>query len=79
MVYSVEQDIVMSYCRNGTFVNGECMYSVTACKQEYLGKYRDLIIQVTSVQAHIGDVINTFVQTGRQCQQRKKSSKTFST
>ena len=37
MVYSVEQDtfIVMSCYRNGTFVNEESEYSVTACKQEY--------------------------------------------
>ena len=44
MVYYVEQDtfIVMSYYCNGTFVNGECVYSVTACKQEYLAKQPDL-------------------------------------
>ena len=34
MVYSVEQDtfIVMSYYRNGTFVNAEWGYPVNACK-----------------------------------------------
>ena len=37
------------------------MYSVTACKQEYLVKYRDLI-QETSSEAHIRDVINRFVR-----------------
>ena len=39
------------------------MYSVTACKQEYLIKYRDLIIQKTSLEAHSRNVINRFVRT----------------
>ena len=66
MVYSVEQDtfIVMSYYHNGTVVNEEVVYSVTACKQEYLAKYSDLIIQETWLEAHIRDIINTFVRTG---------------
>ena len=52
MVYYVEQDnfIVMPYYCNGTFVNGERVYSVTACKQEYLAKDRDLQIQETSLE-----------------------------
>ena len=63
MVYSVEQDafIVMSYYRSGTFVYGECVYSLTACKQDYLVKYRDLIIQETCLEADIRNVINRFV------------------
>ena len=40
------------------------MYSVTTCKQEYLAKHRDLIIQETSLEGHIRDVINRFVRTG---------------
>ena len=40
------------------------MYSVTACKEEYLAKYSDLQIQETSLEAHIRDVINRFVRTG---------------
>ena len=66
MVYSVEQDIfiVTSYYRNGTFANGEFVYSLTSCKQEYLAKYSDLIVQETSSEAHIRDVINRFVRTG---------------
>ena len=40
------------------------MFSVTACKQKYLAKYRDLIIQETSLEAHIRDVINRFVRSG---------------
>ena len=55
---------VMSYYRNETFVNEEFVYSVTACKQEYLAQYRDLIVQETSLKAHIRDVINRFVRTG---------------
>ena len=45
------------------FAVEEWMYSVTACEQEYLAKYCDLIIQETSLEAHIRDVINTFVRT----------------
>ena len=37
---------------------------MTAFKQEYLTKYSDLIIQETSLEAHIRDVINRFVRTG---------------
>ena len=40
------------------------VYSVTAYKQEYLAKYRHLIIQETSSKASIRDVINRFVRTG---------------
>ena len=67
MVYSDEQDIfmVMACYHNGTFVSGECVYPVTACKQEYLPKYPDLQIQETSLEAHIRDVSNRFVRTGR--------------
>ena len=54
----------MSYYRNWTFVNGECVYFVTNYKQEYLAKYRDLIIQDTSLVAHIRGVINRFVRAG---------------
>ena len=66
MVYSVEQDtfIVMSCYRNGTFVNEEYVYSVTVCKQEYLAKYSNLMIEETSLEVHISDVINRFVRTG---------------
>ena len=35
------------------------------CKQEYQAKYRNLIIQETSLEAHIRGVMNRFVQTGR--------------
>ena len=64
-LYSVEQDtfIVMSYYHNGTFVNGESVYSVTSCKKECLAKYRDLIIPETLFEANIRDVINRFVRT----------------
>ena len=64
--FSVEQDtfIVMSCYRNGIFLNKECVYSVTGCKQQYLAKYRDLIIQETSLEAHMRDVFNRFIRTG---------------
>ena len=54
----------MSYYCNGTFVNGEFVYSVTAWKQEYPAKYPDLQIQETSLEAHTRDVIHKFVRTG---------------
>ena len=54
----------MFYYRNGTFVNGELVYSVTACMQEYLAKYPDLIIHETWLETHIRDVITRFVRTG---------------
>mgnify|MGYP005986187237 CR=1 FL=1 len=56
--------IVISYYRNRTFGNGEWVYSVTACKQKNLAKYRDLIIQETSLEARIRHVINKFVRIG---------------
>ena len=43
------------------FVNEQ--FSVTACKQECLAKYRDLIIQETSLEADIRDIVNRFVRT----------------
>ena len=39
------------------------MYSVTACNREYLAKYRDLVIQETSLEPHVRDVINRFIRT----------------
>ena len=44
---------VMSYYRNSAFVNRECLYSVTACKEEYLAKYLEWQIQEIWVEAHI--------------------------
>ncbi|KAJ3665321.1 hypothetical protein Zmor_000821 [Zophobas morio] len=66
MVYSVKQDtlIVMSYYCNDTFENEEFVYSVTAYKQEYLAKYRDLIIQETLLEPHFKDAINRIVRIG---------------
>ena len=55
--------IVISYYRNGIFINEVWIDSVTVCKQEYLAKYRDLIIQETSLDAHIRVIINRFVRT----------------
>ncbi|KAJ3665136.1 hypothetical protein Zmor_000648 [Zophobas morio] len=65
MVYSVKQDtfLVISY-RNGSFVNEKWLYSIIASKQEYLDKYRDLIIQESALEAHFSDVINGFVRIG---------------
>ncbi|KAJ3643407.1 hypothetical protein Zmor_026120 [Zophobas morio] len=42
----------------------EWVSSIIACKQEYLAKYRDMIIQQTSSEAHVRDAINRFVRTG---------------
>lgn len=66
MTYDLEQNkfIVMSYYRNGTLINGEWIYSVEACKNEYLAKYPDVQILESSLKAHIRDVMNRFMQTG---------------
>ncbi|KAJ3659446.1 hypothetical protein Zmor_011135 [Zophobas morio] len=51
---------------------------VTACKQEYLAKYRDLIIQGTSLEAHITDIINRFVRTGSVCKRKSRGRSSVS-
>ena len=38
MIYSVEQDHCYVLLSQWDFVNEELVYSVTACKQEYLAK-----------------------------------------
>ncbi|CAG9822325.1 unnamed protein product [Phaedon cochleariae] len=66
MAYSSKQNtfIVMSYYRNGTFINGGWSYSVVACKDEYLAKYSNVQIQEFSLKAHIRTVMNRFIQNG---------------
>jgi hypothetical protein len=41
MVLSLEQNtfIVMSYYRNGNLQNGEWVYSIDACKEEFFAKF----------------------------------------
>jgi hypothetical protein len=65
MVYSVEQNtfIVVSYFRNGRFVNGEWTYSLSDCKNEFRAKYPDNI-QDDSLLTHIGRIVNRFLTTG---------------
>jgi hypothetical protein len=47
MVYSIEQNtlIVVSYFRNGRFINGEWTYSFSDCKNEHGAKYPDNILR----------------------------------
>ena len=54
------------------FVNEEWLYSVTACKQEYLVKYRDLIIQETSL-----DLSEEVVDDLRRLEQNPQTSLTI--
>ena len=54
------------------------VYSVTACKQEYLDKYRDLIIQETPLEGHIIDVINRFVWIGSVNKEKSRGRPTIS-
>jgi hypothetical protein len=65
MVYSVEQNTftVVSYFRNGRFVNGEWTYSLSDCKNEFRAKYSDNI-QDDSLLTHIGRIVNRFLTTG---------------
>jgi hypothetical protein len=66
MGYSLEQDtfIVMSYYHNGTLIDGECTYSIVACKNGHLAKLPDPQIKESPLLKHIRGVINRFVQTG---------------
>ena len=56
-----------------TFVNEECVYSITACKQEYLAKYPDSQIQKTSLEAHIRDVVTDLFELAKRKSSRRPS------
>ncbi|KAH0810715.1 hypothetical protein GEV33_012076 [Tenebrio molitor] len=66
MVLSLEQNtfIVMSYYRNGTLQNGEWVYSINACKEEFFAKFPNCNIVEANLIAHIRRVVNRFVATG---------------
>jgi hypothetical protein len=65
MVYSIEQNtlIVVSYFRNGRFINGDWRYSFSDCKNELGAKYPDNILDHSSL-THIGRIVNKFSTTG---------------
>jgi hypothetical protein len=65
MVYSTEQNtfIVVSYVRNGKFINCECIYSLSDYKNKFRAKYPDNI-QGGSLLIHIGRIVNRFLTTG---------------
>ena len=56
--------IVMSYYRNETFQNGECTYSMQACRNEIVASFPEIEINEASLLNRIWDVINGFVKTG---------------
>jgi hypothetical protein len=66
MVLSLEQNtfIVMSYHRNGTLQNGEWVYSIKACKEEFFAKFPNCNVVEANLIAHIRRVVNRFVATG---------------
>jgi hypothetical protein len=66
MVLSLEQNtfIVMSYYRNGTLQNGDWVYSINACKEEFFAKFPNCNIVEANLIAHIRRVVNRFVATG---------------
>ncbi|KAJ3662057.1 hypothetical protein Zmor_006424 [Zophobas morio] len=67
MGYTLEQNtfIVMSYYRNGTLnADGEWVYSVQACKDEYLAKFPELNIEEQSLMTHIKRIVDRFNSTG---------------
>jgi hypothetical protein len=63
MVSSIEQNtfIVVSYFRNGRFINGEWRYSLSDCKNEFWAKYPDNI-RDHSLLTHIGRIVNRFLK-----------------
>jgi hypothetical protein len=66
MVLSLEQNtfIVMSYYRNDTLQNGEWVYSINACKEEFFAKFPNCNIVEANLIAHIRRIVNRFVATG---------------
>jgi hypothetical protein len=66
MVLSLEQNtfIVMSYYRNDTLQNGEWVYSINACKEEFFAKFPNCNVVEANLIAHIRRVVNRFVATG---------------
>ncbi|KAJ3649791.1 hypothetical protein Zmor_021512 [Zophobas morio] len=69
MGYSLEQNtfIVMSYYRNGVLNEyGDWVYSVDACKDEYLVKY-PVVIEEESLKTHIRRIVARFNDTGSVC------------
>ncbi|KAJ3646831.1 hypothetical protein Zmor_024401 [Zophobas morio] len=64
MGYSLEQNtfIIMSYYRNGV-LNEDGVYSVDACKDEFLVTY-PFFIEEYSLKTHIRRIVDRFNDTG---------------
>ncbi|KAJ3659088.1 hypothetical protein Zmor_010796 [Zophobas morio] len=66
MGYSLGQNtfIIMSYYRNGVLnEDGDWVYSVNACKDEYLVRY-PVVIEEESLKTHIRRIVARFNDTG---------------
>ncbi|KAJ3649348.1 hypothetical protein Zmor_021098 [Zophobas morio] len=65
MGYSLEQNtFIMSYYRNGVLnKDGDWVYSVDACKDEYLVKY-PVVIEEEFLKTHIRRIVARFNDTG---------------
>lgn len=66
MVYSLEQNtfIIKAFYRNAVLNEGEWIYSVEACKNEYLAKFPALDIEEQSLMTHIRRIVARFEETG---------------
>jgi hypothetical protein len=56
--------IVMSYYRNGTLQNGEWVYFINACKEEFFAKFPNDNIVEANLSPHTRRIVDRFVATG---------------
>ncbi|KAJ3652145.1 hypothetical protein Zmor_018136 [Zophobas morio] len=74
MGYSLEQNpfIIMSYYRDGVLNEDEdWVYSVDACKDEYLVKY-SVVIEEESLKTHIRRIVARFNDTGASLRENRR-------
>ena len=55
---------LMSYYHNPTFQNGEWIFLMQSCKDEYIARFPEIQFQKASFQNHVRYMINWFVRTG---------------
>jgi hypothetical protein len=64
MVFTLEQNKLMSYYRNGVKRDGEWTYSLQACKEEFSANYPNQNVLEKSLAAHIHRIVNRFGTAG---------------
>jgi hypothetical protein len=72
MVFTLEQNKLMSYYYNGVKRDGEWTYSLQACKEEFSTNYPNQNVLEKSVAAHIHRIVNRFDTVGSV--EKKKSA-----